>query len=150
MWIRNAKTWTPSDYSVKWAYPKFRGNGITVFGAISTCFEKPVFMKAPTTNKEHVLKFFALLRKSFVDPDEKVFVVLDNHPSHHTKDVTELAANLNFELMFLPPYSPELNSIESLWGIIKRNVKKQLVAHKLVTLTQKHFDSILQYCLDSV
>jgi transposase len=96
------------------------------------------------------MQFLALLRKSFVDPDETVFVVLDNHPSHHTKDVTELAVNLNFQLMFLPPYSPELNSIEALWGIIKRKVKKQLVDHKLVTLSQHHFDSILQECLDSI
>ena len=100
-------------------------------------------MKSTSTNKEGVLRFLPLLRKSFVDPDQKVFVVLDNHPSHHTKDVTALAANLNFELMFLPPYSPELNSIEALWGIVKRSVKKQLIKHKLVTLTQVNFDKIL-------
>jgi len=52
--------------------------------------------------------------------------------------------------MFLPPYSPELNSIEALWGIVKRSVKKQLIDNKLVTLTQVHFDKILQHCLDSV
>ena len=97
-----------------------------------------------------MVKFLALLRKSFADPDEKVFIVLDNHPSHHTKEVTELAKNLNFVLMFLPPYSPELNSIEALWGIIKRKVKQHLVENKLVYLTQEHFVQILQACLDSV
>ena len=89
------------------------------------------------------MKFLGELRQHFADPDQKVFVVLDNHPSHHTKDVTELARNLNFEFMFLPPYSPELNSIEALWGIVKRKVKKYLVEFKLVTLTQKHFESFL-------
>jgi hypothetical protein len=69
MWMRNSRTWTPPDYSVKWAFPKFRGNGITVYGAISTSFERPVFMKATSTNKEGVLQFLPLLRKSFADPD---------------------------------------------------------------------------------
>jgi len=81
------------------------------------------------------MKFLPLIRKSFVDPDEKIFLVLDNHPAHHTKDVVELAKNLNIELMFLPPYCPELNSIESLWGIIKRKVKKQLIENKMITLS---------------
>ena len=44
MWMRNNRTWTTSDYAVKWAFPKIRGNGITVYGAISTSFDKPVFM----------------------------------------------------------------------------------------------------------
>ena len=44
MWMRNTRTWTPSDYSVKWAYPKFRGTGVTVFGAISSSFNRPIFM----------------------------------------------------------------------------------------------------------
>ena len=76
--------------------------------------------------------------------------MLDNHPSHHTKDVTELAKNLNFELMFMPPYSPELNSIEALLGIIKRRVKKSIIESRLVSPTQEQFEAILQGCLDSV
>ena len=55
MWMRNSRTWTPADYSVKWAYPKLRGQGVTIFGAISTSMQKAVFMKAVSTNKESVL-----------------------------------------------------------------------------------------------
>jgi transposase len=150
MWMRNARTWTTPDCAVKWQIPKIRGQGVTVFGAISTDLPQPVFMKAPTTSKEHVLKFLGLLRRQFRDPDQTVFVVLDNHPSHHTKDVTALAKNLNFELLFLPPYCPELNSIEALWGVLKRKVKRCLVENKLVTLTQRHFEQILDDCLDSI
>ena len=29
---------------------------------------------------------------------------------------------LNFVAMFLPPYSPELNSIERLWGVSKKRL----------------------------
>lgn len=82
-----------------------------------------------------MLDFFELLRKQFPF-EQKLYIVLDNHPSHHTKLVTERADILNFHLMFMPPYSPELNSIESLWSVIKRSVKHQMVLRKLVNVTQ--------------
>ena len=105
-------------------------------GAISTKMNRPLFMQAGSTNKLEMLRFLPLLKKEFPS-DEKVYVVLDNHPSHHTKEVTELAKNLGLELMFMPPYSPELNSIEALWSVLKRSVKSQLIMHKLVNLTQR-------------
>ena len=46
----------------------------------------------------------------------KLVIVLDNTRAHASEEVTRLAGQLNMELMFLPPYCPELNSIESLWS----------------------------------
>ena len=106
-----------------------------MFGGISTKLARPVFLQGYSTNKDNVIKFLQLLRRQFLFQD-KVYVVLDNHPAHHTLLVTEEAARLNFELMFMPPYSPELNAIEALWSVLKRNVKQQLVMRKLVNITQ--------------
>ena len=69
MWMRNTRTWSPPDLSVKWAHPKFRGHGITVYGAISTSFDRPVFMQGQSTNKQNVMTFLGQLRRSFADPD---------------------------------------------------------------------------------
>lgn len=150
MWMRNNRTWTRPDCSVKWVFPKFRGAGVTLFGAVSQYIHNPVFMKAKSTNRNDMLKFLPLVRRQFVDSDQWVYLVLDNHRCHHTKEVTDLARSLRFELMFLPPYCPELNSIEALWGILKRMVKKQLVANRQVTLSQEQFEAVLQRCVDSV
>jgi transposase len=35
---------------------------------------------------------------------------------------------------FIPPYTPEFNSIEALWSWIKRDVKKRLVERKKVNV----------------
>ncbi len=39
-------------------------------------------------------------------------MVLDNHGAHKDERVRELIEGRGYELLFLPPYSPELNSIE--------------------------------------
>lgn len=49
-----------------------------------------------------------------------VTVVLDNARYQRNKIVQELATELDIRLLFLPPYSPNLNLIERLWGFTKR------------------------------
>ena len=39
-------------------------------------------------------------------------VILDNFRSHHSKLATETAKKLKIDLVFLPPYSPDLNPIK--------------------------------------
>jgi transposase len=49
-----------------------------------------------------------------------VTVVLDNASYHRARIVRDLAAALNIELLFLPPYSPNLNLIERVWKLVKK------------------------------
>ena len=48
-----------------------------------------------------------------------VTAVLDNASCQRCARVAACAADLGIELLFLPPYSPNLNLIERLWGFVK-------------------------------
>lgn len=49
-----------------------------------------------------------------------VTLVLDNARYQRARLVQKLAAELKIELLFLPPYSPNLNLIERLWKFVKK------------------------------
>ena len=49
-----------------------------------------------------------------------ITIVLDNARYQRNQVVQALAAELGIRLLFLPPYSPNLNLIERLWGFTKR------------------------------
>jgi len=51
-----------------------------------------------------------------------ITIILDNARYQRCKVVTEKAAELGIELLFLPPYSPNLNLIERLWKFVKKQV----------------------------
>lgn len=62
--------------------------------------------------------------------DSPVSIVLDNARYQHCQAVKDKAAQLEIDLIFLPPYSPNLNIIERLWKYTRRHV-----------LAGKYFDS---------
>jgi transposase len=61
-----------------------------------------------------------------------------------------LAAELNLELMFMPPYTPEFNCIEALWSVIKRDFKKRVLAMQQVHIGDALFKQLLQESLDAI
>jgi putative transposase len=70
------------------------------------------------TFKKHLKKVIKSLQ------DEKLIIVLDNVRYHHAKKLKPfLEQNRErLELMFLPPYSPDLNPIERVWWfMLKKN-----------------------------
>jgi len=53
-------------------------------------------------------------------------IVMDNASFHRKKQLILLAEKAGHSLIFLPPYSPELNPIEKFWSWLKRYLKKFL------------------------
>ena len=74
-------------------------------------------------------------------------IILDNFRSHHAKLTTETAEKLNIDLIFLPPYSPDLNPIEFIWKAIKRELSPIFVETKeqLRDKIEKHFKKFSQF-----
>lgn len=61
-----------------------------------------------------------LLRKIAEKAKKPVTIVLDNARYQKCGVVLALAAELQIELLFLPPYSPNLNLIERFWKFLKK------------------------------
>ena len=72
------------------------------------------------SGKENVTSFITEIREK--NPGKHILMILDNFSSHHSKIVMKTAELLNIKLVFLPPYSPDLNPIEFIWKSIKRVV----------------------------
>jgi len=58
-------------------------------------------------------------------PDHSV-IVMDNASFHRKKELNVIAQKAHCTLLFLPPYSPELNPIEHFWSWLKRCLSKLL------------------------
>lgn len=50
-------------------------------------------------------------------------VVMDNLSSHKTVGVREAIEAVDASLLYLPPYSPDLNPIEGMWSKVKQLVR---------------------------
>ena len=61
-------------------------------------------------------------------PPDGAVVILDNAAFHRGEKLREIIANhrRDVRILFLPPYSPELNPIEKVWAIIKHWLKMNI------------------------
>jgi len=71
------------------------------------------------STKETIMNLFKDIRKQ--NPKEIIFLLIDNFSSHKADIVKNLAKELNIELCYLPPYSPQLQPIEKVWYKNKRD-----------------------------
>ena len=53
-------------------------------------------------------------------------IILDNASFHRKKRLFDIASKYNRTVIFLPPYSPELNPIEHFWHWLKKTVTDTL------------------------
>lgn len=74
------------------------------------------------TNDSYItsIQVCELLKKLAENATLPITLVLDNARYQRCRLVMELAQKLGIELLFLPPYSPNLNLIERLWKLTKK------------------------------
>lgn len=73
-------------------------------------------------NSETIQAFFTELRAEN-GSNKRIHLILDGAGYHRAKVVKDKAAELNIQLHFLPPYSPNLNPIERLWKVMNEHVR---------------------------
>jgi len=95
---------------------------VSILGALGMD-GKVITMETDIFNAESFKKFLQKILKSKTGHMQRL-LILDNARFHHAKANKEFIESIKgkLELMFLPPYSPDLNPIESLWKQTRRNV----------------------------
>jgi transposase len=88
-----------------------------LFGAFSPINGDSCLLEMPGCDTDNFQAF--LTEFSTQKPEELKTLILDNGAFHHAK---RLNIPDNIELLFLPPYSPELNPAERIWRITKDEV----------------------------
>ena len=53
-------------------------------------------------------------------------VIMDNAAFHKSQKTKDLIESVGCRLIFLPPYSPDLNPIEKFWANMKRWIKRKI------------------------
>ena len=96
-------------------------NRINVLGAVNA-ITKEVTTCTNTTYicANCLIAFFKQLKELY--NDKPIAIVLDNARYQHCFLVTTFAKSLGIHLLFLPPYSPNLNIIERLWKFTKKEI----------------------------
>lgn len=96
-------------------------NRINVLGALDAVTLKMVtVVNTDYVNAGTIAEMLEKLARRF--KQLPIYVVLDNARYQHCDYVKELAKTLGIHLVFLPPYSPNLNLIERVWRYIKKDV----------------------------
>lgn len=90
-----------------------------VLGAVESHSKELISIR--TTDNINSLKVVELIDKIHNQyPDDEVTLVMDNASYQRCHFVRDHARDTGIELLFLPPYSPNLNLIERLWKLTKR------------------------------
>lgn len=102
------------------------------------------FTSIRTTDNNNALSLIELLDKLYLKyPSIPISVVMDNARYQHCNAVKAHAAELNIKLLFLPPYSPNLNLIERVWKLTKKKCLTNKYHRDFVS-----FRSAIDRCLD--
>jgi transposase len=111
----------PKGERVAEAKPQGHWKVLTTLGAMSLRGMLAVMTIEAATDTEIFVAFVEQILCPKLMPGD--VVVLDNLSAHKASSIAEKIAVCGAELIYLPPYSPDLNPIEKAWSKFKQHLR---------------------------
>ena len=73
---------------------------------------------------------------------------MNNASFHHSEKIAQMCADAGVKLLYLPPYSPDLNPIEEFFAELKGFIKRSWSFYE--ENPDQGFDTFLGWCVDTV
>ena len=118
MGFHNGHVWSEQPQFVRTSSGRYRMNILGAMQAVTNdlySITTPDYIKATT-----VVELIAFLREQ--RPGKRIHLVLDNARYQRCELVQKAARKYRIHLLYLPPYSPNLNLIERFWKMLKEKV----------------------------
>lgn len=125
----DARLWSEKPMYAPSSHGRYRVN---VLGALDVVNKKVFpYFNDTYVNAPVLVSFLEWLGENhFKDIGRKLNIVLDNARYQKCELVQEAAKGLNITLHYLPAYSPNLNLIERLWRLMKKEMGRVFVEDK--------------------
>lgn len=81
-------------------------------------------------------------------PEPKSVLIMDNASFHHTDRIHQICTDAGVKLIYLPPYSPDLNPIEEFFAELKAFIRRNWRFYE--ENPEQGFDTFLEWCVDVV
>jgi transposase len=114
--------WAAVGERVLGQVPRNRGKVLTMIGALTLEGVEALMTVEGGTSGEVFLRFVHQHLVPILQSGD--IVVMDNLGAHHATGVKEAIRAVGAEVLYLPPYSPDLNPIELCWSKVKALLRK--------------------------
>ncbi len=120
---------------------------INLNGLLNPDTKEVIIREDKTINAESTIELFKETEERNPTKD-KIFIIVDNARYYKNKLVSEYLETSKIQLIFLPPYSPNLNLIERLWKFMRKKIINNQYYEKSTEFRRKlleFFDNIDNY-----
>lgn len=120
---------------------------ININGALNADTLEVVIRTDDTINAQSTLELFKALEQKHPEA-ESIFITLDNARYYKNALIYEYLETSKIKLLFMPPYSPNLNLIERLWKFMRKTILYNKYYEKFSDFraeVMQFFENIAQY-----
>jgi len=137
---------------------QYKRERLTLFGSVNPVSGEVLVQESKTGNAKEFKKYLKRVLFQYRKSNGMIHMILDNVKFHHAKLLIPFLEKQKSKLtlMFLPPYSPDLNPVERVWWYMRKKIsnnryvdslKKRMIAFRnLFSKFEKPNEFIVNLC----